>query len=90
MKRHPTDGAMVLARWKHEGMTESQQIMSEKPTALAETQTIGSISDVTGIPDKSKRRFNDQAERKRHEKALDDAIENTFPASDPVSAEQPV
>jgi len=29
-------------------------------------------------------------ERRRHEKALDDALENTFPASDPVSAEQPV
>lgn len=28
-------------------------------------------------------------ERTRNEKALDDAIENTFPASDPVSAEQP-
>jgi hypothetical protein len=28
--------------------------------------------------------------RKRHEKALDEALENTFPASDPVSVEQPV
>jgi hypothetical protein len=29
-------------------------------------------------------------ERRRHERALDEALENTFPASDPVSAEQPV
>jgi hypothetical protein len=28
-------------------------------------------------------------DRKRREKALDDALEGTFPASDPVSAEQP-
>jgi hypothetical protein len=29
-------------------------------------------------------------ERKRRELALDDALENTFPASDPISIEQPV
>ena len=29
-------------------------------------------------------------ERRRHEKALDEAQQNTFPASDPVSVEQPV
>jgi hypothetical protein len=29
-------------------------------------------------------------ERKRHEIALDEALKNTFPASDPVSVEQPV
>ena len=29
-------------------------------------------------------------ERKRHEKALDEALGNTFPASDPVSVEQPM
>ena len=27
--------------------------------------------------------------RRRQEKALDEALENTFPASDPVSIEQP-
>ena len=37
-----------------------------------------------------KREIIDEAERQRREKALDEAIENTFPASDPVSAEQPV
>jgi hypothetical protein len=29
-------------------------------------------------------------ERARHDKALDEALKNTFPASDPVSVEQPV
>lgn len=29
-------------------------------------------------------------ERKRHEKALDDALRNTFPASAPVLVEQPM
>jgi hypothetical protein len=28
--------------------------------------------------------------RQRQEEALDDALKNTFPASDPVSIEQPV
>jgi len=36
-----------------------------------------------------KKKISDEAERKRRENALDEAIENTFPASDPVSAEQP-
>ncbi|MGA7487010.1 MAG: hypothetical protein WBW74_08755 [Xanthobacteraceae bacterium] len=31
----------------------------------------------------------DERERRRQEEALDDALRNTFPASDPVSAEQP-
>ena len=30
-----------------------------------------------------------ELERKRREAALDDALKNTFPASDPVSVEQP-
>ena len=42
------------------------------------------------ISEKFKTEIRDEAERKRREKALDEAIENTFPASDPVSAEQPV
>ena len=32
---------------------------------------------------------NDCDKRKRQEKALDEALKNTFPASDPVSVEQP-
>ena len=35
---------------------------------------------------------NDRSDRehRRREKALDEALQNTFPASDPVSVEQPV
>jgi hypothetical protein len=32
----------------------------------------------------------DKRERSRSEKELDEALKNTFPASDPVSIEQPV
>ena len=31
----------------------------------------------------------DTGERRRQEEALDEALRNTFPASDPVSVEQP-
>jgi hypothetical protein len=31
-----------------------------------------------------------KGKRRRDEKALDEALKNTFPASDPVSVEQPV
>jgi hypothetical protein len=31
----------------------------------------------------------DTGERRRQEDALDEALKNTFPASDPVSVEQP-
>ena len=31
----------------------------------------------------------DERERLRQEEALDEALKNTFPASDPVSVEQP-
>ncbi len=47
-------------------------------------------AELTRIPEKSKMKISIEAERKRREKALDEAIENTFPASDPVSSEQPV
>ena len=35
---------------------------------------------------------NDRGDRehRRREKALDEALQNTFPASDPISAEQPM
>jgi hypothetical protein len=32
----------------------------------------------------------DKRERRRDERALDEALKDTFPASDPVSVEQPV
>jgi hypothetical protein len=33
---------------------------------------------------------SDKRERRHQEEALDEALKNTFPASDPVSVEQPV
>jgi hypothetical protein len=39
---------------------------------------------------KRKARQADDLERRRLDEALDEALANTFPASDPVSAEQPV
>jgi hypothetical protein len=32
---------------------------------------------------------DDRDKREHQEKALDDALKNTFPASDPISVEQP-
>ena len=34
--------------------------------------------------------YRGKRERRRQEKALDEALKNTFPASDPVSVEQPL
>jgi hypothetical protein len=47
------------------------------------------------LPDAKRKRRKDDAERdqrdqrQRQEDALDEALRNTFPASDPVSVEQP-
>src|SRR5450759_2562987 len=49
-----------------------------------------SQNDTQQNSEKLKTKISDEAERKRRENALDEAIENTFPASDPVSAEQPL
>jgi hypothetical protein len=38
---------------------------------------------------KRKRRNGGKLRRRRQEQALDEALKNTFPASDPVSVEQP-
>ena len=39
---------------------------------------------------KPRRDEGDSDKRRRQEEALDEALENTFPASDPVSVEQPM
>ena len=47
------------------------------------------------LADAKRKRLKDEAERdererrRRQEEALDEALSNTFPASDPVSIEQP-
>jgi hypothetical protein len=38
---------------------------------------------------KRKPRQDDSDKRRRQEEALDEALGNTFPASDPISVEQP-
>jgi len=44
------------------------------------------IADPKRVPDRDER---DNDERRRREEALDEALKDTFPASDPVSVEQP-
>jgi hypothetical protein len=44
------------------------------------------IADPKRKPDQDD---GDSDKRRRQEEALDEALENTFPASDPVSVEQP-
>ena len=39
---------------------------------------------------KTRQADDDRDQREQLERALDEALANTFPASDPVSAEQPV
>ena len=41
------------------------------------------------IAEPKKEKNRTKHERRRDEKALDEALNNTFPASDPVSIEQP-
>src|SRR5262249_4491903 len=44
------------------------------------------------IPDPKRKPYQDEGDsdkRRRQEEALDEALKNTFPASDPVSVEQP-
>jgi len=36
------------------------------------------------------KQHKDRDKRERNERALDEALKNTFPASDPVSIEQPM
>jgi hypothetical protein len=40
-------------------------------------------------PANAKARVDHDAKRRRREKELDEAIENSFPASDPISVEPP-
>jgi hypothetical protein len=40
-------------------------------------------------PKRKRDRMLTERSRQRQEEALDDALKNTFPASDPVSIEQP-
>ena len=53
---------------------------------------IGAVRETEMIPDPKRKPHQDDGDsdkRRRLEEALDEALKNTFPASDPVSAEQP-
>jgi hypothetical protein len=50
---------------------------------------VGEIEMIAEPKRKPHQDDNDRDKRKRQEKALDEALKNTFPASDPVSVEQP-
>jgi hypothetical protein len=65
--------------------TLAQPIVSDSGDAMEMPQNESQQKSKKFIP-----KISDEAERERGEKVLDEAIENTFPASDPVSAEQPV
>jgi hypothetical protein len=80
---------MRLAAGGTSSQLEATRIVNEKP-ALAEVRIIGTTAGVTKELEKSKSKISNEAERERREKALDEALENTFPASDPIAAEQPV
>jgi hypothetical protein len=53
---------------------------------------IGAVRETEMIADPKRKPHQDDGDsdkRRRQEEALDEALKNTFPASDPVSVEQP-
>ena len=53
---------------------------------------ISAVRETEMIADPKRKPYQDEGDsdkRRRQEEALDEALKNTFPASDPVSAEQP-
>ncbi len=50
----------------------------------------GEIEMIAELRRKTRQDDADRDQREHLERALDEALANTFPASDPVSAEQPV
>jgi hypothetical protein len=55
----------------------------------ADMSAIGGIEMIADLKRKPHQDERDGNERRRQEEALDEALKNTFPASDPVSVEQP-
>jgi hypothetical protein len=53
------------------------------------SSAIGEIEMIADPKSKSRQDEGDSDKRRREEEALDEALKNTFPASDPVSVEQP-
>ena len=53
------------------------------------TRAVGATEMMADPKRKSHQDDGDSDKRRRQEEALDEALKNTFPASDPVSVEQP-
>jgi hypothetical protein len=59
---------------------------------VGETDDVAAVAETEMIADPRRKPQQDEGEgdkRRRQEEALDEALKNTFPASDPVSVEQP-
>ena len=65
--------------------------MRRSVNALRFMEAIEAIEMIARVKYKHHQDENDRGNREywRREKALDEALKNTFPASDPVSVEQP-
>ena len=58
--------------------------------AARETGRPEELKMIAELRPKTRQENDDRDQREQLERALDEALANTFPASDPVSAEQPV
>jgi len=59
---------------------------------VGETADVAAVGETEMIADPKRKPHKDEGDddkRRRQEEALDEALKNTFPASDPVSVEQP-
>ena len=61
----------------------------EIPFACTEICVISAKVFISAVRETEMRDDGDSDKRRRLEEALDEALKNTFPASNPVSAEQP-
>jgi hypothetical protein len=55
----------------------------------ADVAAVGEIEMIADSKRKPRQDEGDKDKRRHQEEALDEALKNTFPASDPVSVEQP-
>jgi hypothetical protein len=63
-----------------------------QPSPVGRAADVAAVGEAEMIADPNRKPRQDESEgdrRRRQEEALDEALENTFPASDPVSVEQP-
>jgi hypothetical protein len=89
---------MVFTRWLEVEAGVVARVELDRGSSVASSQpspAVGNVAAVGGsemIADPKRKPHQDERdgdERRRQEEALDEALKNTFPASDPVSVEQP-